>query len=85
MFYVRLGECQENLRGEPLAFSFSFFFFFWKNLLIESIEITINSLPSKFFKTAVSLGQNALSYLIEILNFLFNFKIKLRKINISMR
>jgi hypothetical protein len=62
-----------------------FFFFFWKNLLTESIEITINSLPSKFFKTAVSLGQNAMSYLIEILNFLFNFKIKLRKINISMR
>jgi hypothetical protein len=22
MFYVRLGECQENLRGEPLAFFF---------------------------------------------------------------
>jgi hypothetical protein len=22
MFYVRLRECQENLRGEPLAFSY---------------------------------------------------------------
>jgi hypothetical protein len=29
MFYIRLGECQENLRGEPLAFSFIFFLFFY--------------------------------------------------------
>jgi hypothetical protein len=39
MFYVRLRERQENLRGEPLAFSYS-------NIVVESqrhiIEVRIN-------------------------------------------
>jgi hypothetical protein len=34
MFYVKLGEHQENLRGEPLTFSFYFFVYVSVKLII---------------------------------------------------